>query len=80
VETWLLADINAINSVVARRSGEPVVWQYEVLEDVPEPKRVLGRSLRQAGVPYTAEVGREIAELMNLGILSTWFPKYHDVF
>lgn len=76
VETWLLADTSAINQTVLTRSGGTVPGINNALEELVDPKRVLGRMLRDAGVPYTAEVGREIAERLDLSILRTRCPSF----
>lgn len=76
VETWLLADTDAINHTTLTRNGGPVAGVNDPLEDLIDPKKVLGRMLRDAGVPYTAQVGREIAERIDLSILRNRCPSF----
>ncbi len=61
LETWLLADDEAISKVTSEYSGRTVPRVNESLEDILTPKERLRSLLAKAGVPYTDEVARKIA-------------------
>lgn len=62
LETWLLADPEAINRVAASRGGKPIPRIPDALEDIQDPKEKLMTVLGRSGLNYTAQVCREIAK------------------
>lgn len=67
LETWLLADEEAISRVTQSRFGGTVSRVNENLESIIQPKEKLERILSDVKVPYyTAEVAREIAKESDL--------------
>jgi|GEM_PF-732805 len=62
IETWLLADEQAISNVV----GQPVPPVQGNLEDIQNPKERLIRILSTANVDYTPERARQIAAVADL--------------
>lgn len=66
LETWLLADEEAISRVTQARSGRKVSRVKEHLESIIQPKERLKKILSDAKVPYTAEVAREISKESDL--------------
>jgi hypothetical protein len=62
METWLLADIGAINALAHERGGRNVAPVSGQLEEIVHPKERLMRVLSEARLPYDAAVCREIAE------------------
>ena len=69
METWLLADANAINAVALTRHGRPITEVRETLEDIADPKDRLKRLLSQAKLDYDPEVCREIAAEVRIETL-----------
>ena len=57
LETWLLADHEALSMVTQKRISEI----NSPLESLVDPKRRLQSMLSEAGIAYTAEVARKIA-------------------
>ena len=51
METWLLADIEAINAAARSRGGRAVAAVQGTLEDVVDPKERLRRVLSKRGSP-----------------------------
>jgi hypothetical protein len=76
METWLLADVSAINSVAAARGGKEVALVQGTLEDIVDPKDRLRRLLSQAGLPYTDQVCREIAAKTSIETLRNRCPSF----
>jgi hypothetical protein len=77
LETWLLADNNAIAQVIGTRVPEI----HRPLEEIRNPKEYLQRILSDAGVVYTAEVVRKIAaasDLERLGYRCPGFRTFHQ--
>ena len=62
LETWLLADHDALSQVAPRSISEI----RGPLESILDPKRRLQSILSDAGIAYTAEVARKIAAAANL--------------
>ena len=62
LETWLLADEEAISRVTQTRSGRIVSRVNENLESITQPKEKLEEILFNANIPYTPEVARQIAK------------------
>lgn len=66
LETWLVADHEAV-SVVTGREMTPVP---DPIEGMDSPKERLRGILSGAGIVYTAEVARKIAAAANIGRLA----------
>ena len=62
LETWLLADSEALAKVTARTAPE----HNEPLEGIVDSKARLKRFLLDAKMPYTGEVARKIAAATNM--------------
>jgi hypothetical protein len=75
-ETWLLADVGAINRVAARHGGHPVAAIPGSLEDIPNAKERFVDLLRQAGLPNVPEIVREITREIDLQILRARCPLF----
>lgn len=78
METWLLADVGAINSVALSRGGRGVPAVQETLEDIEDPKQRLTRLLSLAGLPYDPQVCREIARQANIETLKYRCPSFRS--
>ncbi len=78
METWLLADVEAINSVALSRGGRRVTPIQETLEDIVDPKERLIRLLSAAGLPYDFGVCREIARQANVETLRYRCPSFRS--
>ena len=74
LETWLLADENAISKV----SGKTVSRVNEDLESISHPKEKLWDILFVAGLPYTAEVARKIAKESDIFRIENRCPKFKE--
>jgi hypothetical protein len=62
LETWLLADENALTMVSRGRGGTQISRVNGTMEDIQSPKELLIRTLEEAGAgPYVAETARMIA-------------------
>lgn len=67
IETWLLADENAINTVAARRAKNPSVQPLQVsLEQARNAKDLFYRALSQADLRPVPRIYGEIAEAADL--------------
>jgi hypothetical protein len=66
LETWLLADDEAISNVTNEYSGKTVPRVNESLEDIFTPKEKLKSLLAKADVPYTDEVARKIGAATDI--------------
>jgi hypothetical protein len=77
-ETWFLADEEAISKVTQARSGKRVARVTEDLEPILQPKEKLKQILSDAGVPYTREVAREIAEQSDPSKIESRCPKFKE--
>ncbi|HYK92164.1 MAG TPA: DUF4276 family protein [Acidobacteriota bacterium] len=69
MDTWLLADTDAINRVAASRGGRSVQPIRDPLEQIQDPKATLQTLLSEARLNYTPEVCRLIAAETDLAIL-----------
>jgi len=78
LETWLLADEEAISKVTQARSGRTVARVSENLESIPQPKEKLKEILSGAKVPYTREVAREIAAHSDLSKIEYRCPRFRE--
>jgi hypothetical protein len=76
METWLLADPNAIDKVAVARGGKKVSRVPDPLEEIQNPKERLMAKLTQSGLNYTAEVCREIAKETDLITLRRRCPSF----
>jgi Domain of unknown function (DUF4276) len=69
LETWLLADSEALAKVTQEYASRAVAEINEPLERIVDPKGRLQRLLSGAKVPYTQEVARKIARAIRLEII-----------
>lgn len=69
IETWLLADINAVNTVALDRGGRRVGDVKGNIEDIRHPKTLLRSRLSTARIVYTGPVCSEIARNLRIEIL-----------
>ena len=76
VETWLLADAVAVNTVAEKRGGRAVAEVQGTLEEIEYPKERLKQLLSDARLEYTGEVCAEIARLLRLDTLSYRCPSF----
>jgi len=76
MESWLLADVNALNAVSLRRRGKRVTKSYDAPETLLRPKEDLRRLLTDHGLDYTAELAREIAQEIDLDKLAEACPRF----
>jgi Domain of unknown function (DUF4276) len=72
LETWLLADHQAIAQVTGMRTTDI----HGVLEEMRDPKQRLQKILSDAGIAYTAEVARRIAAASDLEKLCYRCPSF----
>lgn len=77
LETWLLADEEAISRVTQSRSGRTISRVNENLESIIHPKEKL-KEILSSKVPYTPEVAREIAQESNLSRIEERCPKFRE--
>lgn len=77
METWLLADAGAINTVAVARGGREVSGVQGNLEDIYDPKRELRSILSRARIEYTAPVCGEIAANLSIDTLEYRCPSFH---
>lgn len=78
LETWLLADENAISKVTQARSGKTVSKINENLESILNPKERLQNILSMAGVPYTPAVAQEIAKELDIPTIEYRCPRFKE--
>jgi len=76
METWLLADPEAINRVATHRGGKAIPRIPDPLEDLRDPKEKLMTLLSRSGLNYTAQVCREIAREADLAMLRMRCPAF----
>lgn len=76
VETWLLADVEAINQVATARGGNPISAVQEQLEEIQDPKARVIRLLSAAGLPFDPAVCREIAARTRLDVVRYRCPSF----
>lgn len=74
LETWLLADSEALSRV----SNTQVSEVQETLEEIVDPKSRLKSVLSNAGLPYTKEVARRIAAATSLERLDYRCPSFRN--
>lgn len=75
-ETWLLADVAAINRVANRYGGRPVAAIAGPLETIRDAKERFVDLLRRAGLPYAPEIVREITREIDLQVLRVHCPSF----
>jgi hypothetical protein len=79
IETWLLADENAINSIAAGRGGQNRVTRVPgELESIADPKQRLHNLLSKVGLPATPEVYKQIAANVDLETLRQRCPSFRE--
>jgi hypothetical protein len=78
MDTWLLADTEAINRVAASRGGRHVKPVRDPLEQIQNPKVTLQTLLSEARLNYTPEVCRLIAAETDLVILRRRCPSFQE--
>lgn len=78
MEAWLLADVDAINSVARDRGGQTVPFVRGEIEEIGNPKERLTQLLSKAGLPYNAEVCREIAHRADIETLRHRCPSFRS--
>lgn len=76
METWLLADEEAVNAVALSRGGRHVASVQGTLEEIVNPKERFMRLLSQARLPYDQQVCREIAQRTKLDTLRYRCPAF----
>ncbi len=76
METWLMADLGAINALVPIRERRNLHGPAGQLEDVPNPKGRFRELLDEAGLLYTPQVCFEIARTMDLTTLRARCPLF----
>jgi hypothetical protein len=76
MDAWLLADVDAVNTVSESRRGTRVTRLPDTPENLLRPKDGLRNLLADHKVAYTAEVCREIAQITNLQLLSERCPRF----
>lgn len=78
METWLLADENAINSVALPRGGRTAARVQGTLEEIADPKERFILLLSEARLPYDPEVCREIASRVDIETLGYRCPSFRS--
>ena len=73
LDSWLLADENAINKV---SRGKVVARVNEAIEDINDPKERLQEILNEVKLKYTAAVLGEIAAVIELEELERRVPSF----
>lgn len=75
LETWLLADEQAISVITGERASRTVTRIQETLESIQNPRERLTGVLG-ADIPYTPEVARRIAEEVNVETIKYRCPRF----
>jgi hypothetical protein len=70
IDAWLLADVGAISAAVRGRGGKPVMRSHDDPERLLDPKEWFRKLLTDHKATYTAELCREIAQNIDLNVLS----------
>ncbi len=79
IESWLLADEEAINRVSTRRGGCDGVGRIDTdLEELKEADRVYGQVLSRVGLQDTVSVMREIASSADLDRIAQRCPGFNS--
>jgi hypothetical protein len=75
-ETWLLADVEAINQVALRKNGRIVNAIPGPLENIPDAKEQFASLLAQAKLPHVPEIVKAITRLIDLPTLRLHCPSF----
>lgn len=75
-ETWLLADVGAVNRVAARKGAGVAAAVPGPLEAIPDAKERFIRLLTEARLPYVPEIVREITREVDLSIVRRHCPGF----
>jgi hypothetical protein len=78
MEAWLLADVEAINSVARDRGGCTVPHVQGEIETIGNPKQRFQQLLSRAGLLYTPEVCRQVASRCNMDRLKERCPSFRS--
>jgi hypothetical protein len=78
MDTWLLADVDAINRVSTSRGGKSVQAVRDPLEQIQDSKATLQNLLSEARLNYTPEVCRLIAGETDLTTLRRRCPSFGE--
>lgn len=79
LESWLLADEDAINAVSMHRGGPGGIQRIALdLENLREADQLYRRTLSQAGLQDTDEVMKEIAQRARLDWITGRCPRFRD--
>lgn len=79
METWLLADEEAVSSVALSKGGRRVARIQEALEDdIVDPKERFRRWLSEARLNYDPQVCREIARQVGLETIRYRCPSFRS--
>ncbi len=78
LETWLLADAEAITTVARARGGRQVQEVQGILEDIEDPKQKLRSVLSQGRIELTDVVCAEIAAHVRLDRLEYRCPSFRE--
>jgi Mor family transcriptional regulator len=78
VETWLLADSSAVNTVARSRRGRQISEVQGDLEEIEDPKGWFRGLLREAQLPYDPAVCQEVAAEIHLEKLRYRCPSFRS--
>lgn len=76
MDAWLLADVNAISDAVEGKGGKRVTRSHDDPAGLLKPKEWLRKLLEDHKVGYTAAVCGEIAQALDLQVLSHKCPRF----
>jgi hypothetical protein len=76
MESWLLADVDALNAASLRRRGKPVTRSLDAPETLLRPKEDLHKLLSDHNLTYPVELAREIAQEIDLNRLAEACPRF----
>jgi hypothetical protein len=75
-ETWLLADVEAINRVAVTKGGRAAGPVAGPLEAIPDAKERFVRLLTEAGLPNVPEIIREVTREIDLSVVRRECPGF----